>query len=182
MSDVLAFDAAVIHSRLAKLSREARVAFALACAERLQPYATYSNDPLAAALVRRVLDLTFDGISSPSSISPPELGELSHALETAQYLDEDAAALAAYALRCYFSGAAEDAVFAAQRAYDACDHEAEQLIESNVITSADEAMILAHPNIQHELSGQRSDLDELETSPRDFRNMVLRARQNAMRL
>jgi len=161
---------------------EARVA-SVAVGKRMDSHESMMKpDAKFDRLVRRVLDLTFDGISSPSSISPPELGELSHALETAQYLDEDAAALAAYALRCYFSGAAEDAVFAAQRAYDACDHEAQQLIESNVITSADEAMILAHPNIQHELSGQRSDLDELETSPRDFRNMVLRARQNAMRL
>jgi len=181
MSDMLVFDAALIHSRLAKLSREARVAFALACAERLQPYAPYSNDPLAVALVRRVLDLTFDAISSPSSIPPPELVELSHALETAQYLDEDAAASAAYALRCYFSGAAKDAVFAAQRAYDACDHEAQQLVECNVITSRDEAKILAHSNIRRELSRQRSDLDELETSPKDFRAKVLRARENAMR-
>ena len=180
MSDVLAFDAALIHSRLARLPGEARVAFALACAERLQSHATFSNDVSAVALVRRILDLTFDAISSPS-IPRPELAELSQALESAPYLDDDAAASAAYALRCHFSGTAKDAVLAAQRAHDARDFEAQQLIEGNVIAVADELMILAHPNIQQELSRQRVDLDWLEASPKDFRATVLRARENAMR-
>jgi hypothetical protein len=51
---------------VARLPGEARVAFALACAERLQSHATFSNDLSAVALVRRILDLTFDAISSPS--------------------------------------------------------------------------------------------------------------------
>ena len=170
MSDVLAFDAALIHSRLARLPGEARVAFALACAERLQSYATFSNDLSAVALVRQILDLTFDAISSPS-IPRPELAELSQALESAPYLDDDAAASAA---RMRSRGETGCAI-------DARDFEAQQLIEGNVIAVADELMILAHPNIQQELSRQRVDLDWLEASPKDFRATVLRARENAMR-
>jgi hypothetical protein len=142
----------------------------------LQSYAAFSSDPSAAALVRRVLDLTFDAISSPSS-PRPELAELSQALETAPYLDDDAAASVAYALRCHFSGAAKDAMFAAQRAYDAHDSEAQQLIASNVITAADQRIILAHPSVQQELSRQQADLDAPEASP-DFRTTVLRARED----
>jgi Protein of unknown function (DUF416) len=180
MSDMLTFDAALLHSRLAKLPREARVAFALACAERLQPYATFSNDASAVELVRRILDLTFAAISSPS-IPRPELAQLSQALEAAPYLDDDAAASAAYALRCYFSSDAKDAFFAAQRAYDARDREAQQLIASNVITVADERVILAHPNVQQEFARQRADLDALEASHEGLGTTVLRARNDARR-
>src|SRR5262249_17928400 len=153
--DVIRFDRGLMSARLAELPCEARVAFALACAERLQPSATYLRDRSAVALVRRILDLTFDAISSPSA-ARSELAELSQTLEAAPFVDDDAAASTAFALRCHLSGAAEDAMRAAKRAYEARDYEAQQ--DPDYI-SADEIMLLAHPNVQEELFQQQTDLD-----------------------
>jgi hypothetical protein len=178
MPRLLAFDEALIQSRLARLPAQARVAFALACAERLQPCAGFLNDPSAVGLVRQILDQTLDA-TCLSATPPPGLAKLSRALEAAHYLDDDAAAAVAFAVRCHFSGDAREAALAARRAYEARDHEAQQSFP--VITASEGAAILAHPGTQREIADQLADLDRLEAAPGDFRAMVTQVRENAAR-
>jgi hypothetical protein len=165
-------------SRLRLLSPERRASFALACAERLQTYREFADDSNAVTLVRNALDTAFDCISG-NTASLERLRTLSMALEEAPYLDDDAAASAAYAVRCLLSGKAENAVWAAQRGYDARDRAAQNQVESDTITAADENRILSYPSIQEELERQMSDLDTLEAGTNDAAAVVLRARNDA---
>lgn len=165
-------------SRLRLLSPERQTVFALACAERLQPYREFSGDPNAVRLVRAVLDTAFECISG-NTASLERLRSLSVALEGAPYLDDDAAASAAYAARCLLSGEAENAVWAAQRGYDARDREAQDHVEGDTITAADENRILSYPSVQEELEKQKTDLATLESDTNDLANVVLRAKNEA---
>jgi len=172
------FESNELLSRLRLLGPEARASFALACAERLQPYREFSDDPNAVTLVRKVLDTAFDCISR-NTASLEKLRLLSADLEKAPYLDDDAAASAAYVARCLLSGEAENAVWAGQRGYDARDREAQDQVEGDGITSADEHRILSHPSVQEELENQMSDLDTLEDNANDVATVVLRAKNDA---
>jgi hypothetical protein len=172
------FESNKLLSRLLSLSPERRASFALACAERLQSYREFADDPNAVTLVRSVLDTAFECISG-NTTSLERLRSLSVALEEAPYLDDDAAASAAYVARCLLSGDAQNAVWAAQRGYDARDREAQNQVEGNPITAADENRILSHPPIQEELDKQIADLDSLEANTNDFTTVVLRARKDA---
>lgn len=172
------FESNKLLSRLRLLSPERRVSFALACAERLQPYREFADDPNAVTLVRNILDTVFDCISG-NTASLERLRPLSAALEEAPYLDDDAAASAAYVARCLLSGEAENAVWAAQRGYDARDREAQNQVEDGAITTADENRILSYPSVQKELERQMSDLDTLEGNTNDVATVVLRARNDA---
>ncbi|MBI3187723.1 MAG: hypothetical protein HYZ31_07695 [Gammaproteobacteria bacterium] len=172
------FESNKLLSRLRLLSPERQASFALACAERLQPYREFSDDPNAMMLVRNVLDTAFDCISG-NTASLERLRSLSAVLEEAPYLDDDAAASAAYVARCLLSGKAENAVWAAQRGYDARDREAQTQVEGDTITTADENRILSYPSVQEELERQMSDLDTLEGSANDVATVALRARNDA---
>jgi hypothetical protein len=175
---MLTFESNRFLSRLRLLSAEKRASFALACAERLQPYREFSDDPSAVTLVRNVLDTAFDCISG-NAASFARLRSLVVALEKAPYLDDDAAASAAYVARCLLSEKAENAVWAAQRGYDARDREAQNQLEGDAITAADENCILSYPSVQEELEKQMTDLDTLEGDTNDVATVVLRARNDA---
>ena len=171
------FESKKLLSRLRLLSPERQASFALACAERLQPYREFSDDPNAVTLVRNVLDTAFDCISG-NTVNLERLRSLSAALEEAPYLDDDAAASAAYVARCLLSREAENAVWAAQRGYDARDRQAQGQIEDEVASTAHEYRILSHPSVQEELNNQISDLDALEDKTNDVVTIVLRARKD----
>lgn len=165
-------------SRIRLLSPERQAIFALACAERLQPKREFADDPHAVRLVRSVLDTAFDCISG-NIANMEKLRSLSAALEQAPYLDDDAAASAAYAARCLLSGEAENAVWAAQRGYNARDLEAQAQVGGATITTEDEYRLLSYPSVQEELAKQMADLDTLEHDAKDVIAVVLRARDDA---
>lgn len=210
---MLRYDEDRLLARLERLPPPFRAAFAAACAERLLPaYAgffarTGRGAPLslADALERLWLDLEGD------SMSTYELQkELSRA--TALITDEDeddwvpgwaqaddAAAAVAYAVRCRQGGQAQDAAWAARRAYEALDHllrhrediglgdpSAAAQMPANLGALAEVEWALAHPIVQAELARQRRDLDELLACPsvRDAPPLIValhrRAREEAL--
>lgn len=162
---------------LDRLAVPLRVVFAAACAERLKPaYEEFSKqtgrgDPakLAAILNRLWEDLEGNEMSSP---------QLQQSIDTCMALipqeddgpwvstqaaAEDAAAALAYALRCRQSGEAQEAAWAACRAYEAVDHFVINREDIDVNEAGSERAVLSHPIVQAELSRQRRDLNELRT-------------------
>ncbi|MGH8679127.1 MAG: hypothetical protein ACREUQ_12340 [Burkholderiales bacterium] len=156
------------------------MSFALACAERLQPRREFSGDSSAVALVRSMLDTVFDVIGG-NSAKLVELHPLAAALEAAPYLDDDAAAATAYAVRCLLSGDAQNALRAAQRGYDARDRQAQEQNRDYENAPDYEERLLAHPAGQQELAMQIADLDALAKSADAAAMVVLRARKIVQR-
>jgi len=93
---------------------------------------------------------------------------------------EDAAAAVAYALRCRQNGQAQEAAWAARRAYEALDHFviAKEGIDTNKAGAAQ--LVLAHPLVQAELLRQQRDLRELlAENQEDLLQVAQRMRQRA---
>src|SRR5262245_49626325 len=74
---------------------------------------------------------------------------------------EDATAALAYALRCRKTGKAQEAAWAARRAYDALDDYV--INREGIDTNAPDGdiRVLAHPLIQAEFERQNRDFEEL---------------------
>jgi len=178
------FEEAQLVEKIERLPHQARSAFAAACAERLLP--SYSRfwkrtgrgdaNTLAATLGRLWDDLS--GI--PMSDAEVE-AEIKTCMELIpqendgpwvmeQAAAEDAASALAYALRCRKNGLANEAAWAARRAYEAVTFFCEN-VEGNGSGKvrmldysqrlSEYARHLANPLVQAELARQQRDLDEL---------------------
>lgn len=172
---MLHFDEKELSRQIERLSKEHRIAFAAACAQRLIPsYERFSkktgkgNYPL---LVNTIEDLWKDltngqavekdideRISTCMGLIP---GEDDEPWISEQACAEDAASALAYALRCLRTGEPQEAAWAARRAYECLDHYVinSEKIDTNV--SGAEVRVLSHPLIQTELSRQQRDLNQL---------------------
>jgi uncharacterized protein YjaG (DUF416 family) len=164
------YDEADLVRRLDRLSRNSRIAFAAASAERLLPAfdAFWRRDNAGPAPLRSILDSVWADASGELSLG----ADIDAQLETcmalipdddddewseAQPYAEDAASAVAYGLRTIQSGgAAQEAAWAARRAYEAVDH-----FVTHRLGIEDEDAIVAHPLMQAELRRQRQDLDDL---------------------
>lgn len=172
---MLHFDEKELSRQIERLSKEHRVAFAAACAQRLIPsYERFSkktgkgNYP---SLVNTIEDLwksltngqavekdIDERISTCMDLIP---GEDDEPWITEQACAEDAASALAYALRCLRTGESQEAAWAARRAYECLDHYVinSEKIDTNV--SGAEVQVLSHPLIQTELGRQQRDLNQL---------------------
>ena len=161
--------------KVEQLSCALRIAFAAACAERLLTgYAKYAAKTGGGglAVLREILtrlwkDLEGERMSDAEvdaaiktclQMIPQEEGS---AWVPEQATADDAAAALAYALGCRRSCRPEEAVLAAQRAYDALDEFViyKENVDTNVPGAEDR--VVSHPLIQTELARQQRDIDEL---------------------
>ena len=149
------FDKVILKQRLESLPHASRVAFALACAERLAS----DREPIQVAQFARAtaLKFMFGGV-----IPPAELELLSDQLDASPHIDRDDVAASAYALDCVRGNDPQAAVWAAQRAYDACDLAAQSAMDFTTYTQDIELALLAHPTVQAELASQEADLVDLQ--------------------
>ena len=169
------FDAADLTRQLDALPIEARVAFALACAERLASYSSRPDDSQTRELAQAARELARQSLAG-ASIAPEALGTLAARLESLPDIDDDDVAACAYVLECLRTGAAQAAVAAAERAYGARERVVEKGLLFSVYTPEIEAALLADPRIQAELAYQRADLESLGREPRSHLLVVDRAR------
>ena len=152
------FDETVLISRLEALAPNARTAFALACARRLQPF--LHSDSQTEALVRESLALLEASVLD-NALSQEGLREVLVRVEDSPELDADPVASTCFALRAWVHGASREAAWAARRAYDARDQMVWEELGLQFSDPGAEERVLAHPLIQHELRTQREDLNAL---------------------
>jgi uncharacterized protein YjaG (DUF416 family) len=182
------YDEADLVRRLGRLTKAHRVAFAAACAERLLPSfdAFWRRGHEGAAPLRGILDRVWADASGEPSLGADLQAQLDACMALIPDQDDDtwdaghpyaddAASAVAYALRTIKSGEAQEAAWAARRAYEAVDH-----FVMHRLGIEDEEAIMRHPMMQAELTRQRRDLDDL-TAGGDSPDLVrtLRARAAA---
>jgi hypothetical protein len=198
---MLTFDETALRGHLARMSSPARLAFAVMCAQRLAPLAAEivhrAGGP--SQEVQRALEHAWSAV-----LAPPDRGATEQLLETIMRLIpdedapgwtpsrpylEDALSALAYCLRCLLSGEAQEAVWAAQKGYDALDyylHDREHGGEGAVgIDPVVEARVLADPLMQTELARQQRDVNDLlQADPAMFPHIVgqLRCRSEEERI
>jgi uncharacterized protein YjaG (DUF416 family) len=170
------FDEKQLSQRIEQLAREDRAAFAAACAQRLQvAYSKFSTKTgrgnpgaLRGILVRLWNDLSGKNVMSDVEIDAeieacteliPREDDGPWVME--QAAADDAASALAYSLRCRRTGQAQEAAWAARRAYEAVDHYVINTEHINTNSPGAEARILSHPLVHAELARQQRDLDEL---------------------
>jgi uncharacterized protein YjaG (DUF416 family) len=191
---ILSFNEQSLVGELTRLPLPFRVVFAAASAERLLPaYISFSRqtgrgDPtaLTAILERLWLDAQGDrmdtrqvqeNVDLSMSLIPQE-DAISWVSE--QAWAEDAAAAVAYALRCRLNGQAQEAAWAARRAYEALDHFVIAREGIDTSKAGAEAQVLSHPLVQAELLRQQRDLGELlAADQQDLLRVAQRTHQRA---
>jgi uncharacterized protein YjaG (DUF416 family) len=188
------FDEPQIVRSLERLSLELRVAFAASCAERVfSAYDSYSNRTgrgkpaaLRSILNRLWNDLVGDRMTEGEVHATIKACEELHPREEdrpwmpEKDYAEDAVAAAAYALRCRENGSAQEAAWAARRAYEAVDSYVMGRDNPDLETVEGETQVLTDPLVQAELARQRRDLDELHLVLHgDQMRAVLRFQQRA---
>ena len=188
------FDEKELSRQIKRLSKQHRAAFAAACAQRLLPaYERFSKKTgkggylsLANILEHLWKDLASDQvaaediqmrISTSMALIP---GEDDGPWVSEQACAEDAASALAYALRCLRTGEAQEAAWAARRAYECLDHYVtnSEKIDTNV--SGIEVQVLSHPLIQAELGRQQRDLIELLDKSITVKELRERAKSEAL--
>lgn len=165
------YDETVLIKRLELLPRALRVAFAASCAQRLLPaYAAFSavSGQGSPNEVEQAIGRVWSGLFDPSM--PEVERDIARIMElipredgdewfSEQPYAEDATAALAYALRTAKSGEAQEAAWAARRAYEALDHHV-----MNRLGIEGEEEVLSHPLIQAEFVRQDRDLAMLESA------------------
>ncbi len=162
---VYRYDPEELKRRLAELPARARVAFALACAERLSVYSRHSSGSAEYELARAARELGRRYVAG-AAIADDELRALTSRLESSPDIDDDDLAACAFVLECMRGGEVQPAVRAAERALDARERAAEKRMVISVYTPEIDAALLADPDTQAELAQQHADLDALRRDPR----------------
>ena len=152
----------------------ARAAFALACAERTQEFCALPRDDQTRATMRAALAAASAAIGE--GLLAPHLAVMLAKLEGSPGLDDDAAAATAYALRCLQSGDAQEAVWSAQRAYDARDAAAQAQLQFENFTPSVEEQLRSASVVQLELQCQMEDIAALSGDSERSGEIVERAR------
>jgi len=162
------FDEKRLRGRLSVLPQRALVAFAAACAARLENTAgNLSTDEELKLLLSRTMDtvvaylgngLPFDTIAPEEDLLAAMPDEDANP-ELSSAVAEDAAAAAVYTLRAIWDGDPQNAAWAARRAYETADREVLSTLNIGAIGDSEEAYVLQHPIVQTELQRQSRDLD-----------------------
>lgn len=185
---MLSFDEVGLISELQKSAPRSRTAFAAACAERLFPaYVAFSKTAgrgdaqtigeLLERIWRRLAGEPIDDTGLQADLDRCMAlvpGEDEEPWTDDQPYADDAASAVAYTLRTLQTGDAQEAAWAARRAYDALDHHVTHRLGID-----EETRIGGHPSIQAELARQRRDLDELCAAGDSASAAITRVRDRA---
>jgi len=190
---VLRYDEADLVRRLAAMPKPARVMFAAACAERLQPLyqrfhdLTGQGDPdsLAATLeaVWRVVLAGQDqeGLAQRQGLAEelvPDEDDDSWTPESAY--GQHGAAAVAYAVRTWLADNPAEAGWAARQVYEAADYAAQQGQPELDLNAPDaEQEVLAQPVVQEALAGLAADLAAIDRADREPAGVAARLREQA---
>ena len=169
------FDPGTLKEALAGFPAEARVAFALACAERLAQLSQSASDPEARELATNARNFAQQFVAG-GAVHPDDVSVLAVQLESCPHLDSDDIAASAYVLDCLRANDPQAAVWAAQRAYDARDLAAQQSMQFTAYTPGVELALLSDSGVQAELASQASDLNLLRSNPLAASHVATRAR------
>lgn len=190
------YDEAALAARLAPLDRQAKTAFAAACAQRLLPlferYARAAGSEAQGRRLQEILSSAWEAASGVTvdvqslgseaeSMAPPE--DEDGGLE-ADYA-ENASAAVAYAIRTWLSDDPQEAVWAARQVYEVAEHafsqtrlEPGKVYVQTASQRAEEAeATLASGLVQSALTAIRDDLEIAESSASSW--LELRRRSNA---
>ena len=151
---MLSFEPEKLKARLAALSQQDRVTFAIACAVRAQSRREFPLDDATAALCSRAIGLAREGRVGE------QLDSVLKSLLASTAIDEDDVAAVAYALECARDGTISPAFWCAQRCYDQADAIA-QRDRPGPADATREQLWLRHPTVQGEFEAQREDLRRL---------------------
>lgn len=183
------FEEEQLRDQLSALPRPSRIAFAAACAARLENTARNLtiDDRLELPLSRAIGGIVaylecgspFDTKSAEKDLLlaiPDEDANPDFPFAVA----EDAAAAAVFALRAMRSDDTQDVAWAARRAYDTSDREALGALNVGAVGESGERYVLHHPIVQRELQRQLRDLEAVSgidsDTPAALTAVVARAR------
>lgn len=188
------FEEEQLRERLAILPRLTIIAFAAACAARLENTTQgLSTNPGLKVLLSNTVDAvtTFLAIGTPFDISVAEeelLAAMPHEDANPDFpsaVAEDAAAAVVFALRMLRDGDPQNAVWAARRAYDTADRAVLSTLNVGEVGDSEEVYILQHPIVQTELQRQSRDLDAVSgiegDAPAELVAVIVRARSENIR-
>ncbi|MBP1153175.1 DUF416 family protein [Methylocaldum sp. RMAD-M] len=181
MTITAAFSESVLKTVLDQLSKEAKCAFAVSCAQRIFPcYAEYARvanrKPTDLSTYSEALSYVWDATKS-RIIDPTVVNSLlercmavlpteDDAWEVGVPYAEDAAATVVYCLRLLLTGDTQDAIWAARRVYEAVDNFVINAHKIDVSSQDGEKAVLNHPLVKNELMRQCRDLDEIVVASR----------------
>jgi uncharacterized protein YjaG (DUF416 family) len=178
----LKFNETQLVRHVERLSPRLRVAFAAASAERLLPaYVHFAQQTgrADAAVLAELLDRLWQDLQGDRMSAQEVQDRLNRCMALIPDEDEDedqsseeyvaameaqadhAASALAYAYRCRQNEAAQEAAWAARRAYEAVDHWVINRDDIDISKRGAEQRVLSHPLVQAELARQRRDLEEL---------------------
>lgn len=180
---MLNFDEPNMIDALEGMPSRARVAFAAACATRqLASYEAFADSQhlVSALFPREHVMAVWQAVEQGSPTGEiwsnrleevmelaPEAG---HAWTPLHAYADDAIASLAYSIRCLAADSAQEAAWAARRAYEAADQAAIILIGEDFGPGLEEK-ILAHPIVARELGRQARDLQFLREHQDDLAGM-----------
>lgn len=190
----LTFSEANLLSSLSGMEDRAMVAFAAACATRqlscYEAYAAKFATPCAQEMGKYVAQVweaiehagasDIDWQQSLESIMNLAPGESDSWTPLHAYAD-DAIASLAYSVRCLIKKDAQEAAWAARRAYESVDQAAIKALNPELNGPESEARIRSHPVVQRELQRQLRDLqllrgEEMPSGIQHVRSMAYQER------
>lgn len=185
--NILQYDETALRDELARMSNKSRVAFAVACAERMFPvYEEFCKKSgkgellVLSGILERIWQHVF-GEEMDAALVAEALRQsmlLIPSEEDEGWMDErecaeDEVSAICYTLRAIEKHDPKEAVWAARRVYEAVDAYVE-----GKLGIEDESMVLAHPLVQREFARQRRDVAEL-LAVQDDLTLLMRLRDRA---
>lgn len=187
----LRYDEPALLGALSNLVPAARSVFAAACAERLIPVYRWFHDRTGRGdpdLLGDALERLWSQLEGSVSVDLKSQIEVAEGLvpfEDDSWVDECAyaqntAAAAAYALRSYLSGDAQDAAWSARQVYEALDLWVATRDNVDFNAPGGERFIAEDPLVQAELARQRRCVESLaDVSGDELRRLVSGIRREA---
>lgn len=161
------FDESILVRELSHLSEDRVISFAAACSDRLVLSTVIREGSTAIpSLLSDASEAIWEGIrghfrKDTESLEDQLLDAIPNEDDESSFdaaVIEDTCAALVYALRSLRGQAAQNAAYAARRAYETADRYASQFINEIEYSGAAESQILNHPVVQQELQRQARDL------------------------
>ncbi len=189
------YDESDLVGRLSQLDRQAKTAFAAACAERLLPmferYARLAGEPELGPCLAQIVSSAWEAAAGSA---PTDMADLQANAEAMVPSDEDgwtremgygqnAAAAAAYAIRTWLTDDPQEAAWAARQGYELADYSVLQGDPDLDLNAADaESRVHASDLVQQALSAIANALVVVEGGPSGWQDLRGDAEADGRRL